>query len=144
MTASPEQVEQYEHDGVLFPMPVLSLDEVLQFRSAYERLEAHWGKCARQLISPACYRWATISHKEILNILKYDRTKHIGPSMIFPKYPRESDGSVASGCVLLGLSEPVDFPVALTDSNIENGCMRGRWNAQTYSACDERRRRTLG
>ncbi len=31
---SAEQINQYERDGILFPIPVLSTDEVSMFRSA--------------------------------------------------------------------------------------------------------------
>jgi hypothetical protein len=54
MIASREQVEQYERDGVMFPMSVLTPKEVSQFRSAYERLETRLGGRLqhRHLIQP--------------------------------------------------------------------------------------------
>ena len=53
-TLAPTQVTQYEHDGFLFPIPVLSADEVLQYRAALEELEAQLGGTVKpaQLVQP--------------------------------------------------------------------------------------------
>jgi non-haem Fe2+, alpha-ketoglutarate-dependent halogenase len=134
MTASREQVEQYERNGIVFPMSVLSPEEVSQFRSAFELLEARLGgrPTHRQLIQPhLCYRWAydLATHPAILDVAE----ALIGPDIlvhstsIFPKYPREPDHILwHQDGYYWGLSSPrlISAWVALTNSNIENGCMR--------------------
>ena len=133
-TLSHEQVQQYEREGILFPAPALSPDEVSKFRAAFERLEAHLGGRPqhRQLIQPhLCYRWAydLATHPAILNVIE----EIIGPNIlvhstsVFPKYPHESDYiSWHQDAYYWGLSSPrlVSAWVALTNSNVENGCLR--------------------
>jgi non-heme Fe2+,alpha-ketoglutarate-dependent halogenase len=133
-TVSPEQVEQYDRDGLLFPLLVLSPQEVLKFRAAFERLESHLGGRPkhRQLIQPQlCYRWAydLATHQAILDIVEM----MIGPDIlihstsIFPKYPHEPDHILwHQDAYYWGLSAPrlISAWVALTDSNVANGCLR--------------------
>lgn len=133
-TVSPEQVQQYEGQGLLFPLSVLSPDEVLNFRSAFEALEARLGErpLHRQLIQPhLCYRWAwdLATHPAILDVVE----AMIGPDILvhstslFPKYPHQP-GHIRwhQDAYYWGLSAPrlVSAWVALTDSNIANGCVR--------------------
>jgi len=134
MTISRAQVEQYERDGVLFPLPVLSPDEVAKFRAAFDDLEARLGGRPqhRQLIQPhLCYRWAydLATQPAILDVVE----ALIGPDIlvhstsIFPKYPHAPDHILwHQDGYYWGLSAPrlISAWVALTDSNIENGCMR--------------------
>ena len=40
---SPEQIAQYDEDGVVFPVDVLTPDEAAGYRARLERLEAHHG-----------------------------------------------------------------------------------------------------
>jgi ectoine hydroxylase-related dioxygenase (phytanoyl-CoA dioxygenase family) len=115
-------------------MPVLTQDEVTQFRSEYERLEAHLGGRPqhRQLIQPhLCYRWAydLATHPAVLDVAE----ALIGPDIlvhstsVFPKYPGERDHILwHQDGYYWGLSEPrlISAWVALTDSTTENGCMR--------------------
>jgi non-haem Fe2+, alpha-ketoglutarate-dependent halogenase len=133
-TLSDEQVRQYERQGILFPAPALSFDEVSRFRAAFELLETHLGGRPqhRQLIQPhLCYRWAydLATHPAILNVIE----EIIGPNILvhstslFPKYPGELDHILwHQDAYYWGLSSPglVSAWVALTDSNVENGCMR--------------------
>jgi hypothetical protein len=133
-TLSDEQVQQYEREGIFFPIPALSFDEVSRFRAAFELLESHLGGRPqhRQLIQPhLCFRWAydLATHPAILNVIE----EIIGPDILvhstslFPKYPHETDYiSWHQDAYYWGLSAPglVSAWVALTDSNIENGCMR--------------------
>jgi non-haem Fe2+, alpha-ketoglutarate-dependent halogenase len=133
-TLSDEQVQQYEREGIFFPVPALSFDEVSKFRAAFEHLEAHLGGRPqhRQLIQPhLCYRWAydLATHPVILNVIE----EIIGPNILvhstslFPKYPHEPDYILwHQDGYYWGLSSPrlVSAWVALTNSNIENGCMR--------------------
>src|SRR5215471_9662346 len=93
-----EQVDQYNRDGVLFPAKVLSSDEVMRFRGAFEALESRLGgrPAHRQLIQPhLCYRWAydLATHQQILDVVE----QIMGPDILvhstslFPKYPSETD-----------------------------------------------------
>ena len=55
-----DQVARYERrDGVLFPIPVLTADEVLGFRSALDEVEARNGGVLKRLDnSHLFFRWA--------------------------------------------------------------------------------------
>jgi hypothetical protein len=132
--ASPRQVEQYERDGILFPLPVLLPVEVSQFRAAFEELEAHLGGRPqhRQLIQlHLCYRWAydLATHPAILDVVE----EIIGPDIlvhstsVFPKYPHATDSILwHQDGYYWGLNTPrlISAWVALTNSSVENGCMR--------------------
>ena len=134
VSVSPEQVEQYERDGLLFPLLVLSPDEVSRFRAAFEHLEARLGGRPqhRQLIQlQLCYRWAydLATHPAILDVVEM----MIGPDIlvhstsIFPKYPREPEQILwHQDAYYWGLSVPrlISAWVALTESNVANGCLR--------------------
>jgi non-haem Fe2+, alpha-ketoglutarate-dependent halogenase len=134
VSVSSEQVEQYERDGLLFPLLVLSPDEVSIFRAAFEQLECRLGGRPqhRQLIQPQlCYRWAydLATHPAILDVVE----AMIGPDIlvhstsIFPKYPMETDPILwHQDAYYWGLSTPrlISAWVALTDSNVANGCLR--------------------
>jgi non-heme Fe2+,alpha-ketoglutarate-dependent halogenase len=131
---SPAQVEGYEREGILFPLAALSPGEVAKFRAAFGELEARLGGRPqhRQLIQPhLCYRWAydLATQPAILDAVE----ALIGPDIlvhsasVFPKYPREPDHILwHQDGYYWGLSAPrlVSAWVALTDSNVENGCMR--------------------
>jgi len=133
-TVSHEQVEEYERDGILFPIVVLSLEEAAKSRSAFERLESRLGGTPqhRQLIQPhLCYRWAydLATHPAILDVVE----QIIGPDIlvhstsIFPKYPHVPDHILwHQDAYYWGLSSPrlISAWVALTNSSVENGCMR--------------------
>jgi non-haem Fe2+, alpha-ketoglutarate-dependent halogenase len=131
---SNEQLERYEREGVLFPAPALSADEVSKFRSDFERLEVRLGGRPRhrQLIQPhLCYRWAydLATHPPILDVIEEMIGSHIlvHSTSVFPKYPHEADHiSWHQDAYYWGLSAPrlISAWVALTDSNVENGCLR--------------------
>jgi non-heme Fe2+,alpha-ketoglutarate-dependent halogenase len=133
-TATLQQVEQYGRDGLLFPLPALSPGELARFRLAFAGLESRLGGKPqhRQLIQPhLCYRWAydLATHPVILDAVE----TMIGPDIlvhstsIFPKYPHEPDHILwHQDGYYWGLSTPhlISAWVALTNSNIENGCLR--------------------
>jgi ectoine hydroxylase-related dioxygenase (phytanoyl-CoA dioxygenase family) len=133
-TLAPRQVKQYERDGFLFPIPVLSAEEVLQYRAALEELEAQLGNKLKpvQVVQPHLhFRWAydLATHPAVLDVVE----AIIGPNIlvhttsIFCKYPYDpayiswhQDG------YYWRLSAPrlVSAWIALSDSHPENGCMR--------------------
>jgi non-haem Fe2+, alpha-ketoglutarate-dependent halogenase len=133
-TLAPRQVKQYERDGFLFPIAVLSADEVLQYRAALEELEAHQGhklKPAQVVQLHLHFRWAydLATHPAVLDVVE----TIIGPNIlvhttsIFCKYPHDSSYiSWHQDGHYWGLSAPglVSAWIALSDSTPANGCMQ--------------------
>ena len=131
---SAEQLERYQRDGILFPVPVLSPAETARFRAAFEELAARLGgrPVAQALGHTQLYfRWAydLATHPAILDAVE----DVLGPDIlvwtvsIFPKYPRDAgyiswhqDGTYWG----LDSTQVTTAWVALTDSVVENGCMR--------------------
>ena len=127
-----EHVERYEHDGFLFPIFVLSDDEVETYRSAFDAVEAHVGGMLMRLdLGHLYFRWAydLATHPAVLDavedILGPDLLIHA--TLIFCKYPGNDayvswhQDSVYSGW---HLTPSVSAWIALTDSTLESGCMR--------------------
>ena len=132
LTAS--QIEHYHRDGILFPIPVLSPDETARFRAAFEEVAARLGgrPVAQSLgHTHAHFRWAydLATHSRILDAVE----DILGPDIlvwtvsIFPKYPRDpgyiswhQDGTYWG----LDSTRVTTAWVALTDSVLDNGCMR--------------------
>jgi ectoine hydroxylase-related dioxygenase (phytanoyl-CoA dioxygenase family) len=123
--------ECYERDGVVFPVPVLSAKEVVDYRNKLESIAALVGESKRfdnlHLFFPWAYRLAT--HEAVLDAVE----NIIGPdlvidgTLVFYKPPR--DGSYASwhqDSVYSGwhLTPSVSAWIALTPSEAANGCMR--------------------
>src|SRR2546427_750177 len=131
---SREQVERYRRDGILFPVPALSADEVARFRAGYMDLEARLGgKPSAQQLSQTHlhFRWAydLATYPAVLDAVE----DVLGPDImvwtvsIFPKQPRDAayiswhqDGTYWG----LDTTQVTTAWIALTDSTIENGCMR--------------------
>src|SRR5207244_8249037 len=129
-----EQVERYHREGVLFPVPALSRPEVERFRVGYFDLEARLGgkPSAQQLSQTHLYfRWAydLATHPAVLDAAE----AILGPNIlvwtvsIFPKHARDpgyiswhQDGTYWG----LRSTQSTTAWVALTDSTVENGCMR--------------------
>jgi non-haem Fe2+, alpha-ketoglutarate-dependent halogenase len=130
---SSDQIREYEQDGVVFPMQVLSEQEVARARDALEALKTALGKRAdaqrfRNLhfFHPWAMEMATNSR--VLDAVE----DVIGPDILvhgtglFWKLPRDpgyvpwhQDGYNAK------LSEQyVTAWVALSDSSVDNGCLR--------------------
>ena len=128
------QVEQYHRDGIVFPVPVLSPGETAHFRAAFEEVAARLGgRPVAQALghTQAYFRWAydLATHPRILDAVE----DVLGPDLlvwtvsIFPKYPRDpgyiswhQDGTYWG----LDSTRVVTAWVALTDSTLDNGCMR--------------------
>jgi len=124
----------YERDGILFPIPVLSKEETARFRGAYNSFCEQLGARpnAAQSRNPHLFhRWAydLATHARVLDAVE----QIIGPNILvhhatlFCKYPH--DGAFVSwhqDGYYLDLSEPllVSAWIALSDSNVANGCMR--------------------
>lgn len=129
---SPEDLERYQREGILFPIRVLSKDACSKFRSGFEELEAHLGGRAQTFRMPHLFlRWAydLATHPSVLDnveaVLGPDIMVH--STIIFYKpandpghVPWHQDGYYSN----LDLPRAVSAWVALTESNRENGCMR--------------------
>jgi ectoine hydroxylase-related dioxygenase (phytanoyl-CoA dioxygenase family) len=128
---SRQQLTQYERQGIIFPINVLSSEEIAYFSSEFEALIKNCGLRKRlgdlHLFFEWAYRLAT--HNAVLdaiqdvlggNILVYS-------TLVFYKPPRDSgyvswhQDSVYSG---LHLTPSISAWIALTQSDSANGCMR--------------------
>ncbi|MDT7809652.1 MAG: hypothetical protein QOJ70_3465 [Acidobacteriota bacterium] len=133
-TLSPEQVTRYEREGFVFPVSVLTPAEAATFRVGFETLEARLGgrPAHTQLVQPhLCYRWAydLATHPQVLDAVE----AVVGPnilvhsSSIFPKYPGRPERICwHQDAYYWGLNLPrlTSAWIALSDSTVENGCMR--------------------
>lgn len=129
-----QQVEQYRRDGILFPVPALSPGEVTRYRAAFDEVAGRLGgRPVAQVLghTQAHFRWAydLATQPAILDAVE----DILGPDLlvwtvsIFPKYPRDpgyiswhQDGTYWG----LDSTDVLTAWVALTDSTVENGCMR--------------------
>jgi ectoine hydroxylase-related dioxygenase (phytanoyl-CoA dioxygenase family) len=131
---SEEEVAAYQDGGIVFPIQVLSKEETERFRGAYEKFCEQLGSRpnAAQSRNPHLFhRWAydLATHPRVLDAVE----QIIGPNILvhhaslFCKYPH--DGTFVSwhqDGYYLDLNEPllVSAWIALSDSNVANGCMR--------------------
>ena len=132
-TLSTEQLNQYHRDGIVFPVSVLSQEEVLLFRAALESLAGNCEETALKrfdnlhLFFPWAYRLVT--HEHLLNavagILGDDIL--VDASLVF--YKRPHDPSYVSWhqdsvYTTWHLTPSTSAWIALTASRPANGCMR--------------------
>jgi len=133
-TLSTEQVGQYERDGIFFPILVLTAEEVARFRAAFEELEARLGgkpKAVELSQTHLYFRWAydLATRPKVLDAV----VDVLGPDIliwttsIFPKHPHDpayiswhQDGTYWG----LDSTQVTTAWIALSDSTVENGCMR--------------------
>jgi len=129
-----DQVAKYHRDGLLFPLPALSRAEVSHFRSCHDELDRHLGGRPTAQQKGDChlyFKWICdlATQPAVLDAVE----DIIGPdilihsSTIFAKYAQdEKFVSWHQDSHYWGLSEPrlVSAWIALTDSTIENGCLR--------------------
>jgi ectoine hydroxylase-related dioxygenase (phytanoyl-CoA dioxygenase family) len=130
---SPQKCREYERDGYLFPFAVLDAAEVAFYRSQYDRLaplvDRHRGREHGQ--THLHFPWALelATHPAVLDLVE----GVIGPdilvhtSTMFWKDPHDpAFVSWHQDAHYLGLDTPsmVTAWVALSDSTVDNGCMR--------------------
>lgn len=131
---TPDQVENYHRDGLLFPLNALTAEEVEYFRACHDDLDHRLGgrpsaeqKGDRHLDVKWICDLAT--HPTVLDAVE----DIIGPdilihsSTIFTKYAQdEKFVSWHQDSHYWGLAEPrlVSAWIALTESTIDNGCLR--------------------
>jgi len=127
------QIDQYDRDGVVFPITVLTTAEVTSFRTAIESIIHNGGQCSLKRVDSLhlFFGWARrlVTHDELLDavaeILGDDLL--VDGTLVFHKPPRDSSyvswhqDSVYSGW---HLTPSVSAWIALTSSHHRNGCMR--------------------
>ena len=128
---SPEEVQVYREEGVLFPVRVLDPAETTSFRTAFDSMEQHEGhqKYAPHphLFFPWAYELAT--HPRVIEVVEdiLGLEVLVEGTVIVTKYP--ADGAFApwhqDGEYSGWYKTPsVSAWIALTDSRRNNGCMR--------------------
>ena len=131
---TPNQVSSYQCDGLLFPLSALNDAEVGYFRSCHDELDRRLGGRPTAEQKGDChlrFKWICdlATHSRVLDAVE----DIIGPdilihsSTIFTKYAQdEKFVSWHQDSHYWGLSEPrlVSAWIALTDSTIQNGCLR--------------------
>jgi ectoine hydroxylase-related dioxygenase (phytanoyl-CoA dioxygenase family) len=131
---TPDQVVKYQRDGLLFPLPALSRAEVEHFRSCHDEMDRRLGGHPTAEQKGDChlyFKWICdlATHPSVLDAVE----DIIGPdilihsSTIFTKYAQdEKFVSWHQDSHYWGLSEPrlVSAWIALTDSTVDNGCLR--------------------
>jgi ectoine hydroxylase-related dioxygenase (phytanoyl-CoA dioxygenase family) len=130
---SKRELNQYDRDGIVFPIRVLSADEVSFFRGALESIADNCGEGSLKRFDSLhlFFDWAhrLVTHDALLNavedILGGDIL--IDGTLVFYKPPQDSSyvswhqDSVYSGW---HLTPSTSAWIALTESNRANGCMR--------------------
>lgn len=124
----------YRRDGVLFPAARLPAADTAAFRAAFDRLAAAFDGRPRAELTSQCHlnlRWAydLATHPAILDAVEevIGRDILIHSSTIFFKAPRDrSFVSWHQDSYFWGLSAPrlTSAWVALSDSAVDNGCLR--------------------
>ena len=130
---SGQQLEQYDRDGIVFPVEVFSADEVSFFRGALESVARRCGDAPLKRLDSLhlFFDWAyrLVTHDAILNAVEdlLGGDILIYGTLVFYKPPRDASyaswhqDSVYSG---LHLTPSTSAWIALTESNAANGCMR--------------------
>ena len=134
MHLSSNQIKQYEQDGYVAPIDVLSKDEAKEIRDEIEYIEKKWpeelvglGRNYVHLISPVfnkiCY------NSKILNAVESIIGENIlicGTTLFIKNANEQGFVSFHQDAKYIGL-EPHNWVtawIAVTDANEENGCMR--------------------
>jgi len=129
---SPDHIARFRRDGFLFPIPLLSADELAPFRSGFAELEAAFGGQLERI--DMCHlffpwAWDLATHPAVLDavedLLGPDLIIHGG--VILCKYPR-TPGYLAwhqdSAYSKLDSQASLTAWIALADSTSANGCLR--------------------
>ena len=138
---NPDQINGYQRDGVLFPIPVLTEDDISDFLDGLAVVERRLGgKPKSEELCRLCdhFAWAfdLATHPKVLDAVE----NILGPDIlvwgtdVFTKYPRDpgfiswhQDGTYWE----LNSDQVTTAWIALTESSVENGCMRVVRGSQT-------------
>ncbi len=130
---SAQQLDKYHRDGIVFPVPVFSADEVNLFRGGLESIVNQCGEESTKRIDSLhlFFKWAQrlVTHDALLSAVEdiLGRDILVYGTLVFFKPPHDSSysswhqDSVYSG---LHLSPSTSAWIALTPSHQANGCMR--------------------
>jgi non-heme Fe2+,alpha-ketoglutarate-dependent halogenase len=130
-TLSRQQLDQYDRDGIVFPVRVFSAEEASFFRGALESIVRDCGPMKRLDNLHLFFDWAhrLVTHEGVLSAVQDvlgDDILVYG-TLVFSKPPRDPgyaswhQDSVYSG---LHLTPSTSAWIALTPSHPANGCMR--------------------
>ena len=144
---SERQHHTYRHDGLLFPIPVLSSEEVRRFRRETDGLEVRLGGKPRTVEVRQMhlhFRWAyeLAVHGRVLDAVE----GVLGPNILiwatelFSKHPHDEKISIAwhRDRPYMGFDngETASAWIALADSIPANGCMRAIPDSDRRQAAD--------
>jgi non-heme Fe2+,alpha-ketoglutarate-dependent halogenase len=130
---SSQQLDQYDRDGVIFPIKVFSAEEASAFRSELESIALECGEDHMKRVDSLhlFFEWAhrLVTHDALLNAIEdvLGDDILIYGTLVFWKPPRDSSyaswhqDSFYSG---LHLTPSTSAWIALTPSHRANGCMR--------------------
>lgn len=122
-------LDAFEQDGIVFPIPVLSVAEVTEFREALDQVAGEHPKRLENLHLQFSWAYRLASHEVLLDAVE----SIIGPeilvngNVVFYKPPHDAgysswhQDSVYSGW---HLTPSVSAWIALSPSERANGCMR--------------------
>jgi len=136
MAVATDRAQQYQQDGVLFPVDLFSEDEIAGYRREFDRLDQTEGvdrpqERNRQRHFDLEFVWRMASHPTLISLMQ----ELMGPDLLllatdfFVKYGSpEAKAFVAwhQDVTYWGLEPPDAHTawIAVDDSDIENGCMR--------------------
>lgn len=124
--------ERFEREGIVFPLPVLTPDEIARYLADLESLQHRSGRTKRLDMTHLYFDWAweLALHPGVVDAVE----EVLGPdlvvwgSLIFSKPPHDEgfvawhqDGAYAG---FLGPARAASAWIALTDSTVASGCMR--------------------
>lgn len=129
-----EQVNGYQRDGIVTSVPALSEEEVCRYYAAYEELEQHLGGRPTALelsMIHLIFQWAyeLVTNQAVLDAVEdvLGSDIMVWSSSIFAKRSRDpayisfhQDGTYWG----LDSTQVTTAWIALTESTVENGCMR--------------------
>ena len=133
MTLSTQQLDQYDRDGIVFPIKVLSLADAACFRRALQWVTDNCGAGSPKRLASLhlFFAWACrlATHKALLDAVEelLGNDILIDGTLVFNKPPQDSSyvswhqDSVYSGW---HLTPSTSAWIALTASDRRNGCMR--------------------
>ncbi len=130
-TLSKAQLNQYDREGIVFPIQVFSVDEVAVFRSALEAIINNGGALKRLDNLHLFFDWAhrLVTHDALLNAIQEMLGEDIliYGTLVFYKPPRDSGyASWHQDALYSGLHQTPSTSawIALSQSHPGNGCMR--------------------
>ena len=136
MAVATDRAQQYQQDGVLFPVDLFSDDEIAGYRREFDRLDQTEGvdraqERNRQRHFDLEFVWRMASHPTLISLMQ----ELMGPDLLllatdfFVKYGSPDASAFVAwhqDVTYWGLEPPDAHTawIAVDDSDVENGCMR--------------------